>query len=858
VTTTIVSQQLTDHAPTPRGVGPDRPEFSWRIESDGVDVDQVASRIRVWGRPLGHPASGRAAVWDSGPIASSTSRGVRYDGDDLESFWVYDWEVEATLDDGSVVTGASWFETAVLAEGHWRDAAWIAASPVPPTGPSGATPVPRLSREFSIDREVAAARLVVTAGGYALGRINGRPVSDDVLSPAFTDYTDRVLWVVDDVTDLLAPGTNRIDLDLGRGFFGLTNPMIPEWAWNTALWHDEPRTRALLLVRYADGTEQVCVTDGDWECRRTATTYDDLFGGEHHDPRTVTDTATAAIVGDGPAGALHPQRHQPIRVTESFASTGITSPRPGTLVVAFPRVIAGWVAVTSTATTPVELTLTYGEKVDEAGMPNTTDGQTYFDDPFQQDEVVLEPGETWHPQFVYHGFRYVQIEGWPANAPHPELTAYSVATDVATTGSFACSDDLVTAIHDAVVRTMRLNLHGIPTDTPTYEKNGWLGDALVGTEMFLMNLDVHRLWLKWLDDIAQARDDDGRPVVIAPWSGRQRMFDPSLTWSSAYVLIPWWVYRYRGDVGVLRRHFAGISSYVDLEFAEADGGIATTKLNDWVSPDTPGGGGYSPDDPRVSATAFLYLMLRTLADIADVLGEADTAASARERADVVRDAFTREFYDAAVSHYRGVGDEGYRQTHNVLAVAFGLVSPSDVPAVVAGIVADIRARGTHLNTGSLGTKWLLPVLAEHGHADVAWELLTQTTFPSWGYWIVEGSLTTWEHWRLDSRSRGHYFLGTVDDWLFHGLLGLRAASAGFDTATVSPVFPDGLNWARGHVDTPHGRLGSSWERSGDRVDLTVEVPVGCRAIVELAGERSEFGSGVHRMTAQLPAAGEDR
>jgi alpha-L-rhamnosidase len=433
------------------------------------------------------------------------------------------------------------------------------------------------------------------------------------------------------------------------------------------------------------------------------------------------------------------------------------------------------------------------------------------------------------------------------------MTAHQVVSDVAVTGSFECSNELVTSIHDAVVRTMRLNLHGIPTDTPTYEKNGWLGDALVGTEMFLMNFDIHRLWVKWLDDIAQARGADGRPVVIAPWAGRTKMFDPSPTWSAAYVVIPWWLYLYTGDDAVLRTHFAGISAYVDLEFETSDGGILDTDLNDWVSPDTPGGGGFAPDDRRVTGTAFLYLMLRTLADISDVVGETATAYRARERAEQVRTAFNATFFDASRSIYRGEGDSGYRQTHNLIAVAFGLADPADVPKVVESLVDDIRNRGTHLNTGSIGTKWLVPVLADHGHLDVAWDLVTQTTAPSWGFWIASGSLTTWEHWSEDSRSRGHYFLGTIDDWFFHGLLGIRPTSPGYDTVTIAPAFPEGLDWARGHLDSPHGKVASSWRRTGNRVELTVEIPIGTRAVVELAGERSELASGVHRLSADLVA-----
>ncbi|GAB3430702.1 family 78 glycoside hydrolase catalytic domain [Actinophytocola sediminis] len=777
--------------------------------------------------------------------------------------------VRVSYSDGTsstFTTGAGWKATqsvpADFARPEFDDSAWANATEIADygSGPWGdqvrpptrePLPAPLLRREFEVDAQVRDATLYLAAGGYANVSLNGRPASDQVLSPGFTDYDDTVQYTAIDLGPALRPGTNALGMELGRGFYGMTGGNV--WRWESPPWHDDPVVRAVLHLEYTDGRVQRLVTDDSWRVHDGPTVFDDLYAGETYDAGQVQPGYDTAGFDDsawapasevrGPAGVLVNQRQQPIRVTESLPATEITEPVPGTYVVKFPRVIAGWVRFTATGPRGTTIRAAHGEKLTADGRVNMSNNGG-FQAGFQTDRFVLAgtgEAESWEPRFSYKGFQYIEVTGWPGEHP-PPLSAFAarvVHTDAEEIGTFDSSSELMNRTHRAVVDTLKNNIHGIPTDTPMFEKNGWTGDAALGAEMFLTNLDVSELFAKWLRDVHETRDGDGRPMVIAPSSGDWGVWGVAPPWHSAYVMIPWWLYQYGGDSRVLRENYDGMKSYVDLEFAGAVNGIVTNpRLGDWVSPEASPNGGNAPEDLRVSGTAYLYAMLTSMRRSAEFLDRDADAARFADQARVVRAAFNETFLDSAAGYYRGTGDRGYRQTHNVLAIAFGLTPDQETAdRVAASIVADVRAKGTKLNTGVLGTKYLLPVLTEHGYADVAYELALQTGYPSWGYMIENGATSMWEHWALAARSRGHYFLGTVDDWFYQHVAGIRAGeSTGYRDLTIAPAVTDRLSWARATTRTQYGVLGSEWRRTGEALTITVTVPVGATATVHVPAE----------------------
>ncbi|WP_156393625.1 family 78 glycoside hydrolase catalytic domain [Nocardioides sp. Root140] len=777
-------------------------------------------------------------------------------------------KVRVTYTDGTTsvfTTGTDWLASKTVPTGFeapaYDDSAWGSAAKQADygSGPWGSgvrapktevNPAPLLRREFQVDGDVRDATLFVAAGGYADMSLNGAPVSDDVLSPGFTDYDDTVQYVATDVTDQLAQGDNALGAQLGRGFYGMTGGNV--WWWERAPWHDEPVFRAVLHIEYADGHTEQVVTDDSWTIHDGPTVFDDLYGGEVYDARLVQDGydtvgfddagwASATEV-DGPAGGLVNQRQQPIRVTESLPAVEITEPADDVYVVKFPRMLAGWVELGVEGSAGTTVRAQYGEKLLPNGRVNFSNNGG-FQSGFQTDRFILAgtgDRETWEARFSYKGFQYIEVTGWPGSEP-PTLDAFTarvVHTDATETGSFESSSDIMNRTHRAVVDTLKNNIHGIPTDTPMFEKNGWTGDAAVGAEMFMMNLDVHELFAKWMRDVNETRSTDGRPMVIAPSSSTWGEWGVAPPWHSAYIMIPWWLYQYGGDDRVLTEYYDGMKKYVDLEFSQSANGLVTNpRLGDWVSPEASPAGGNAPEDVRVSGTAYLYSMTTAMERTARHLGRDADAAAFADHAATVKATFNATFLDRAAGHYRGNGDRGYRQTHNVLALAFDLAPDEGTEKrVAASIVANVKARNYTLNTGVLGTKYLLPVLSDHGYEDVAFRLAAQTAYPSWGYMIENGATSMWEHWALEARSRGHYFLGTVDDWFYHYVAGIKASeTTGYRDLTIAPAVTKQMSWARATTETPYGPVTSDWRRTGRTLQLDVDVPVGSTATIKVPG-----------------------
>jgi alpha-L-rhamnosidase len=373
-----------------------------------------------------------------------------------------------------------------------------------------------------------------------------------------------------------------------------------------------------------------------------------------------------------------------------------------------------------------------------------------------------------------------------------------------------------------------------------YEKNGWTGDAQLGAPVMAYAFGVHRFLTKWLGDLRDSQNAEGQLPVIVP-SGGWGYHDlaPAPEWTTVYPFLLREMYRVYGDERLARDHWAPLVRYLDWEIGRLQDGLAITALGDWLPP---GYGGNPPEDTRLTATAYLHRALTGTAELADLLRDTEVAARYRKTADALEEAFNTAFLGAD-GHYRTAKDPDYRQTSNCVPLAFGLVPPGARASVVDSLLADIARRGNHLNTGALGTSVLLRELSAQGHPEVAHALATQRTYPGWGYWFDNGADTMWEMWPLDSRSRDHYFLGTVVQWLYENVAGLRPGDAGYRTFTVRPDGRTGVDWARTSVRTVRGLASAAWSVVDGTTRLSVGVPVGAAAEVHVpAADRSAVAS----------------
>lgn len=850
--------------------------FTWSLERAARGGEPGASaqswfslRVQV----------GHRSVWESGTVLLSTPWMIS-PPDVVFSAWTeHRWELRVGIAD-ETLTAEGHFTPAPLAESDWHGAGWIGPSIAGHDGgllPSqsararsadGSLAAPILEHSVTSYSGVRRALLAVAAGGFVDVQVDGEIVGDEVLSPGTTHWDRRVHVVVHDLTAVLADGrSHTLGLELGRGFYGITNASV--WHWEQAPWHASPRARAVLRIEHVDGEVSILTTGSGWVRRTGSRLLDDLYGGEIIDlrldqrtPRDGTDQYASpggsepATVVSGPTGRLVARSSQPESVRETMSPARISRVKDGTWVVSFPRVIAGWVRLALPAGHPGQrIVVRYGERLLASGLPNFQDEKNYFEDGFQTDEIVL--GETavgWEPRFSYKGFAHVSIEGWPTpQGPSPsDVTACVVHTGAARQSELVLDQPLLQWTHDTTLHTMENNLHGYPTDTPKYEKNGWSGDAAVGADMFLTNLDTGRVLTEYVDALAETAPVDGPPDLVAPNAGVFGVGARAPVWHSALVTIPWDVYRHTGDHRSMAEHIETLERYARFELDRSPGGIADTILGDWVAPGTDPGGGNPPEDTRVPATAFLVKILDTVARIDEVLGR--DSHWARENAARVREAFCREFLDLGGTDgiVTGPGDEGFRQSHHVLALAFDLVENVGTRQAIADALArDVHRRGDHLDTGAIGTKWLLPVLTDHGHAETAWAIALQDTVPSWGAWRDAGATSMLEHWNLAARSHGHYFLGTVDDWITGYVAGMRPLAPGWEQFTVAPTYTDRIESASFTLRSPYGRAAVRWRADGEELRTEITVPVGARAQVVLPGhERQELRAGEYVMVSQ--------
>ncbi|SDT10270.1 alpha-L-rhamnosidase [Microlunatus soli] len=707
-----------------------------------------------------------------------------------------------------------------------QQAEWIAAPT--PTNRADRFRAPILTRAIAVDGDVQQATLTVCGLGLQHVTLDGEPVNDHRLDPPFTDFDHRVLYVSSDVTSRLTAGDHELSIMLGRGFFALPTENV--WHWHRAPWTGELRAIAELEVHYTDGRTVIVGTDRDWTATRSRIGYDCYYAGESYDATLAIPDPVPVVGAEAPRGRLQPTDHEPIRVTWQGKPTW---QQVGESWVAdFGRTIAGWVGLRSAQRAGAEVRISYAEKLTDDGRCAPVN-EHVTGDRFQVDSYIGDgtADQQWEPLFSYKGYRYVQLDGLSHPPTDETLIGYAAHNDVTRVGNFSSDVPLFETFVDAMARTIENNLHHIPTDTPMYEKNGWTGDAQVGAVSMMSLFDLRGFLIKWLGDLRDAQRPDGWLPVIVPSAGWGFTdLAPSPEWTTVYPHLLREVYRRYGDRELVVDHWPSVLRYLDWELSKLVDGCAVSALGDYLQPGT---NGLGPDDSGVTASSLLIRALRDTAELAGVIGEGDDQQRLLQAAASLAEAMNARYLDRDRGRYE-VGPV-YSQTSNAVPLALGLVPADQEAAVVANLVADIEDRDDHLHVGCIGANLVLRALTEHGHGELAVRVARQTSYPSWGYWFAEGADTMWEMWETTARSRDHYFHGTVVQWLFEDVAGLRCGDHGWQTMTVRPQPVGGLSHAAYGIDTVRGRAAVDWRRDGDTFDLSVDVPPGCTAAVSVPG-----------------------
>ena len=823
------------------GIDRPNPRLSWALAHDEAHQCQRAYQVIV-SDDKALVAKEEGNIWDTGKVECSRSINIVYDGKKLESCKPYYWRVRwwDNNDVASPFSEIAVFETSFLNENEW-DAAWIAngddASSDSVTVEAGykLRPGSLLRKEFNVEKEIEAARVYIAGLGYYELRINGDKVGDRVLEPGQTDYRKTVLYSIYDVTDALQAGTNAMGVMLGNGRYCAFSRRGGDLLGDKLLGYDRfPSLRAELHVTYTDGTKDKILTDTTWQVKRGPVGINGIYYGEDYDARNevdgwdqpgLDDTGWApAVEVEAPGGVMRAQMMPPIRITKRLQAVDIFNPQPGVFIYDLGQNITGWARLKVEGPRGTKVTMRFSEELDDCGHLETRINR----DARASDTYTLKGCgvEVYEPRFTYHGFRYVEVTGFPGTPGIDNLEGCFLHTAVEHTGGFSSSHQLFNRIHKNIIYGQLANLMSVPTDCPQRdERMGWMGDAQLVAEEAVYNFDMAGFYVKYLQDIKDAQKEDGSLSDVIPNYWPLYPADPA--WGTAYVTLAWEMYRYYHDVEILKEHYDSMKKYVEfLESIEEDGLVTHVKYGEWCPP-----GSIPPKrNPRELTSAFYYYHdVMRLGQMAEVIGKKADAARFQKKAESIREAYNKKYFRPETKAY-GNND----QTSNVLGLQFGLTPEEAEESVAANLVRDItRNTDYHFDTGIVGTRYMLDTLTKFGYKEVAYRMMAQESYPSLGYMIKEGATTVWERWEkltgTGMNSHNHIMLGSVDTWFYRALAGIQLGKPGWEEVIIKPAIPAALDHATASVRTLKGQISSGWKRCKCGFEMVVTIPVNTSA-----------------------------
>jgi alpha-L-rhamnosidase len=823
----------------PLGIDVRVPRLGWHLVSAQPNCLQKSYRILVATHPDRLLAE-TGDLWDSGRVDSEASTQVEYRGQSLPSGARAYWTVKVWDRAGgeSEWAPAAWFEMGLLNPEDWTSR-WIA---IAPEDPSSAHAAPYFRKAFSARSDILSARAYVCGVGYHELYLNGQRVGDHVLDPGFTRYDKRLLYVTHDVTALLSSGRNVAGVILGNGFYN--NLQEDVWQFHTAVWKNTPALRMQINVTYRDGTQDVWNTDASWQVNdRGPIVFNSVRCGEKYDARKeFGDWAgrSDSIVGwslarevEGPLGRLTAQMMPPIRVLKAIRPVSVKKVAAQTYQFDMGQDIAGWAKLTVKGKAGTEIRLEYGDRRTPDGRIDRSNYEILVKGcEVQVDTYTLKGGgeECWEPRFTYHGFQWVEVTGLPDRPTLDTLCGYVVGTDFERAGSFQCSHPLLNWIQTASEWSYIGNYHSIPTDCPHREKNGWTGDAHLAVEMGLYNYRSLAAYEKWMDDFSDAQREDGNLPAIVPTSGFHWGYDTynGACWDSAYPLISWALYLYGGDRRVLEKQYDGMKRYVDyLAKLAGTSHLVREGLGEWCAPYGSSADYVAP--AALSLTGYYYQMTEIVSRVANLLGRPEDSQTYQDRAELIRKAFNETWLDRPSGIYHTLS-----MTAQAAALYQGLAEKRDVNKVLEKLVTAVELYDYRINAGIHGTKHLFHALADNGRMEVAYQLATQTQYPSYGWWKKQGANTLWEDWK-GSYSHNHIMFGDISAWFYRNLAGIQPdiQQPGFKHILIRPQPAGNLRWVRADHLTPYGAVKVVWRIRKKQFVLEVTVPANTTAQVTL-------------------------
>ena len=860
-----------EYREAPLGIDSVTPRLGWKVHSSERAQRQTAYQILVASSPE-RLANDEGDLWDTGRVRSDETLHVVYDGVAMESRMRAFWKVRVWDRRGraSGWSAPSKWSVGLLKPSDW-EANWIGHDVGYFKGDQfeelHLPPSPYLRTEFQAEKPVKRATLYVSALGLYEMRLNGQRVGDAYFTPGWTDYDKRVYYQTYDVTGMIQTGANALGAVLADGWYagyvGYSLFVARDIERVRGYWGEHPALLAQLELEYEDGTRSVHSSQSSRHARLhghlnevwTATTGPlreaDILMGESYDARleadikgwdrpAFDDSSWRPVRWRPPAdGRLAAFPGVPVQIQEEIKPVSLREVKPGVFVYDLGKNFAGVVELRVTGPAGAKVRLRFAEMLHSDGTVMTDNLRAAR----ATDFYTLKGGgeEVWRPQFTYHGFQYVEVTGYPGRPTLESIVGLRLNSSTPKTGEIRIEKDidwggtrgLVTQLFENIKTTQFANFFEVPTDCPQRdERLGWTGDAQVYVNSAAYIADVSAFFVKWLADLRDGQRWYGAYPTFVP-KPFSRVFEYSPAWMDAGVIIPYYLFRHYGDTRLLRTQWDSMRRFMAFQKDAAGADFlrpgAGQNYGDWLAVGRQTGKDFL-------AAAYFGYDAKLMAEMARALGDEEAAAEYEALFRSIKSAFARA--------YIGADGKTADDTQTSYAVALAMdLYPEHLKEAGAARLAELVAENDgKLATGFLGVRHLLPVLSEFGYDDLAYGLLTETGYPSWGYEVVNGATSIWERWNsytvedgflaAKMNSFSHYAFGSVAEWMFAEMGGIQPAEAGFKSFRIQPRIAaapfDGVETT---YDSIRGRIRSYWQKQGDHVRLQVTVPANTRAEV---------------------------
>ncbi len=851
-----------EYIENPLGIDVQFPRLSWTFTATQRNQFQSAYEIIVSDNSK-DIQQGKGNTWSTGKIISSKNIQVEYAGKALQSFTRYYWRVKVYNqdDEASSWSEVNFLETAML-NNDWK-AKWISDGSKNPGRDEDYYKddrMPLFRKEFDANKKIVSARLYISGVGYYEAYLNGKKIGDHVLDPGFTTYKKEVLYATYDITSMLKNGKNVAGVMLGNGWY---NPLPLRLFGRIDLRKYQqtgrPCVKAEIHVQYSDGSSNIIATDEKWQTAPGPVVHNNVYLGEKYDARLEQKnwcSANAdrsvwenAIVTEGPSGVLTAQIQPAIKITKVIQPVRITEPKPDTFLVDMGQNFAGVARIKAKGKAGTKISLRYGEDIYKDGTLNymTTvstqikkgglkGGPGAPETAWQEDDYILngEGEEVWNPGFTFHGFRYVELTGWPGKPTTNDIEGLTMSADLQSNGTFECSKDMFNQLHKNIQWTFLSNVFSVQSDCPGREKMGYGADMVVSANAFQYNYNMANFYSKAVKDFANEQQPDGGITEIAPYTGIADLGyggeSGPIGWELAFPYLQKQLYDFYGDKRIIENNYDAFIKQIEFLQSKAKNNLFYWGITDHEALD--------PKPEAFAASAFYYHHVLLAAEFAGILNKKDDSLRYDKLAASIKDAIVRKFLVPNTGRF-----DNATQSAQIFALWYQLSPEKEKTYDI--MMKEFERHNMHLATGIFSTKMMFDVFRENDKNDVAYAIANQPDYPGWGNMIANGATTLWETWAYPESgpSQNHPMFGSVDEWFYRSLLGINPAAPGFEKIIIKPQPVKDLTWAKGSYNSVHGNIVSDWNMMNDQFNLHISIPPNTKATVYIPckenGEVSE-------------------